>query len=73
MLHTAVKRAVFKPYMDAVAGRDSLGISENGAVLIGRNGKAARENFQRAHRFERGYESDILLPFCEQKMFFRRV
>lgn len=73
MLHTAVKRAVFKPYMDAVAGCDSLGVSEDRAGCIGRHGKTAREHPERAHRLERRYEPDIFLPFGEQEMLFRRV
>lgn len=66
MLHTAVKRAVFKPYMDAVAGCDSLGVSEDRAGRVGRHGKAAREHLEWAHRLERRYEPDIFLPFGEQ-------
>ena len=73
MLHTAVKRAVFKPYMNAVAGCDSLGVSEDRAGCVGRHGKAAREHPERAHRLKRRYEPDIFLPFGEQEMLFRRV
>ena len=59
--------------MDAVAGCDSIGVSDNCTGLVGCNGKAARKHLERAHRLKRRYKPDIRLPFREQKVFFRCV